>query len=474
MKRKMFSDELKWALGFLKPHFLGVLGIFLLTFGQNYFYAMIPTVSTNFLFELLSPENIELLFRYFFIAVAIVFMKAIFDFFRNYSMEVILSHVIKNIRDMLFSHLMVLDIDYFKHHKTGNIISVGINDIEKINTDFYAGLVYFLSSVMIVIIVLVKLFLLNWLLTLISFGVIPLIFLIIRLLGNIIRNMARKQRERLADLSINMHETITGIEVVKSFAQEKSELEKFKENTTIIRKAHVKLLRIMHIFGPLNEVTLFLFALILIGVGAIFIVRGQWELKKLTEYLILLGIMTAPVANIPKYISNYKVASAAVERVMNILKVQPQITECPDPISKPLQGKIEFKKIWFSYDSSKDVLKGISFVAEKGDVVALVGPSGAGKTTIINLIPRFYDSNKGTILIDDKDIRKYSLKSLRSQIGIVSQNVVLFNTTVLDNIRYAKLDASDEEVEKAAKEAYAYDFITEFPEGFETNVGEKG
>jgi ABC-type multidrug transport system fused ATPase/permease subunit len=474
LKKNIFSDELKWALGFLKPHFWGVLVIFILTFGQNYFYAMIPTVSTNFLFELLKPENIELLYRYFFIAVGIVFLKAIFDFLRNYSMEVILSHVIKKIRDMFFSHLMFLDIDYFKHNKTGNIISIGINDIEKINTDFYQGLVYFLSSIMIVIIVIVKLFLLNWLLTLISFGVIPLIFLIIRILGNTIRKMAKKQRERLADLSINMHETLTGIEVVKSFAQEEGEVEKFEENTTIFRKAHVRLLRTMHIFGPLNEVTLFLFALILIGLGAIFIVRGQWELKPLTEYLILLGIMTAPVANIPKYISNYKVASAAVERVMNILKVQPEVTECPDPVSRTLKGKIEFRKVWFSYDSSQDVLRGISFVAERGDVVALVGPSGAGKTTIINLIPRFYDSKRGTVLIDDTDIREYSLKSLRSQIGIVSQNVVLFNTTILDNIRYANLNASDEEAKKAAREAYAYDFISEFPKGFDTNVGEKG
>jgi subfamily B ATP-binding cassette protein MsbA len=474
LKRKWISDELRWALGFLKTRIWGVLGVFVLAFGQNYFYAMIPTVSTNFLFELLTPEKIEQLYRYFFLAVAIIIARAMFDFFRNYSMEVILSSVIKKIRDMLFSHLMILDIDYFKKNKTGNIITIGINDIEKINTDFYQGLVYFLSSVMIVIIVLVKLFLLNWMLTLISFGVIPLIFLVIRILGTTIRKQAKKHREALAGLSVNLHEVLTGVEVVKAFAQENTESEKFNENTTVFRKIYIKLIRTMNFFGPLNEVTLFLFALIMIGIGAIFIVRGQWELKALTEYLILLGIMTAPVANIPKYISHYKVASASVERVMSILKVEPKITQKQDPISKSLEGRIQFDKVWFAYNPDQDVLKEISFVAEKGEVVALVGPSGGGKTTIINLIPRFYDAGKGAVFIDDIDVREYSLKSLRSQIGIVSQNVSLFNTTILENIRYGKQDADESEVVEAAKKAFAYDFIIEFPEGFGTNVGEKG
>ncbi|MBN2322407.1 MAG: ABC transporter ATP-binding protein [Spirochaetes bacterium] len=474
MRRKMIGDELRWALGFLRPHLPGVIGVFLLTFGQNYFYAMIPTVSTNFLFELLTPDKIEQIYRYFYIAIAIIFARAVFDFLKNYSMEVILSSVIKRIRDILFSHLMTLDIDFFKKHKTGNMISIGINDVEKINMDFYQGLVYFLSSVMIVVIVLIKLFFLNWLLTLLCFGVIPLIWLAIRVLGTIIRRQAKRHREALADLSVNLHEVLTGVDVVKSFAQEKTETSKFQENTTVYRKIYIKLLRTMNFFGPLNEVTLFVFAMGIIGIGAVFIVRGQWELKSLTEYLILLGIMTAPVANIPKYISNYKVASASVERVMSILKEKPSVLEAEKPVSKKLDGKIEFKNVCFAYIPNQDVLQGISFVAEKGEVVALVGPSGAGKSTIVNLIPRFYDVREGEVAIDDISVREYGLESLRSQIGIVSQNVTLFNTTIFDNIRYAKPAASEKEIVEAAKQAYAYDFIAEFEEGLETNVGEKG
>jgi subfamily B ATP-binding cassette protein MsbA len=474
LRRKLISDELRWALGFLRPHLPGVIGVFLLTLGQNYFYAMIPTVSTNFLFELLTPEKIDQIYHYFYLAIAIIFARAVFDFFKNYSMEVILSSVIKRIRDIFFSHLMTLDIDFFKRHKTGNIISIGINDVEKINMDFYQGLVYFLSSVMIVVIVLIKLFFLNWLLTLLCFGVIPLIWLVIRVLGTIIHRQAKRHREVLADLSVNLHEVLTGVDVVKAFAQENTETAKFQENTTVYRKIYIKLLRTMNFFGPLNEVTLFAFAIGIIGIGAVFIVRGQWELKSLTEYLILLGIMTAPVANIPKYISNYKVASASVERVMNILKVKPSVLEVENPVSRKLGGKIEFKNVFFAYNPQQDVLRGISFVADKGEVVALVGPSGAGKSTIANLIPRFYDVREGEVVIDDISVGEYSLESLRSQIGIVSQNVTLFNTTILDNIRYAKPNASEQEVAEAAKRAYAYDFIAEFEEGLETNVGEKG
>ncbi len=474
MKKQWISDELKWALSFLKPRIWGVLLIVVLTFGQNYFYAMIPTVGTNFLFELLSPEKIQQLYRYFFIALAIILLRALFDFFKNYSMYSIISAVSKKIRDMFFSHLMVLDIDFFKENKTGNIISVGVNDVEKMQADFYSGLVHFLSSSMIVIIVLVKLFLLNWKLSVISLGAIPLLYLIIRVLGNVIRSVSKKLRENLAELSINFHETLTGIEVVKAFAQEKKETESFKENTNMYRKTYLKLVRVMNIFGPFNEITLFLFALIIIGLGAIFIVRGTWELKGLTEYLILLGIITAPIVSIPKYISGYKVASASVERIRNILLKEPEIKEAENPISRDIEGKIEFKNVRFSYNRSQDVLKDISFTAEKGEVVALVGPSGGGKTTLVNLIPRFYDCKNGAILIDGVNVRDYSLKSLRSQIGIVSQNVILFNTTILENIRYAKREASEEEVISAAKRAYAYDFIMELPDQFQTNVGERG
>ncbi len=474
MKKKIFSKELRWALSYLKPYIWGLLGVFILTFGQNYSFALLPSVSTKFLFELITPEKIHLLYRYFYIAVALVFSRAFFEFLKNYSMKVITHSAIKRIRDEFFSHLIKLDIDFFTSSKTGNIIAIGINDIEKVRTSFYQGIINFFSQIMMLIIILVKLYLLNWELTLISFGVLPVLYWVVRIIGNKMRAVSRKLRKNLSDLSINLHEILTGIEVVKSFAQEDIEIEKFKKNTKRYKKTFLRLSQLTNLFSPLNDMIIYIYGMVLVGIGSYFIIKGLWNVKGLTEYLMLLGIMAAPVTKIPKFISNFKIVTASIERICNILSIEPKIKEISNPVSKKIEGKIEFRDVWFYYRPEQYVLQGINFTAEKGDVFALVGPSGAGKSTIVNLIPRFYDPVKGTVLIDGIDVKNYSLKSLRYQIGIVSQNVILFNTSVLENIRYAKPNATIDDVIEAAKRAYAYDFIMDLPDKFETNVGEKG
>lgn len=478
MKKKFigfFLDEqLSWALSFLKPYLFGLLGVLVLTFGQNYSMATLPTVSTKFLWELITPEKIHLLYKYFFIAVGLIIARAFFNFLQRYSMRLITLSAIKKVRDSFFSHLLTLDIDYFRKNSTGNIISIGINDIETIRTNLYQGITNFFSNIMMIIILVIKLFNLNWRLTVISFSVMPVLYIVVRIIGNKLKIINRKLRQNLADLSINLHETVTGIEVVKSFAQEDYENETFKKNTKRYKKTFLKLVRLEMIFSPLNDVIIYLYGLMLAGIGAYYIIHGSWSAKGLTEYLMLLGMLASPILKVPNFIANYKTVQASMERVYNVISIKPRVKEVANPVVKRIHGDVEFRNVSFSYESGREVLKNVSFRVSKGERLALVGPSGAGKTTIINLIPRHYDCDRGEVLIDGINVKDYSLKCLRSQIGIVSQNVILFNTTILENIKYANREATQEEVIEASRRAYAYDFIMELPRQFETNVGEKG
>jgi subfamily B ATP-binding cassette protein MsbA len=381
--------------------------------------------------------------------------------------------MVKSMRDSFFSHLISLDISYFRQKRTGDILSIGINDIEKIRTDFYQSLNQFFSYVVMLIVLMVKLFLLNWLLTLISFIVIPALYLVIRTIGNKMRTTNRSVRQILADLSTNLHETLTGVEVVKSFAQEEYEVSNFQNNTTRYRKTYLALMKLTNIFGPLTDVIIYFCGIVLIGLGSYMIIKGAWDARGLTEYLMLLGIATTPITRIPKFIGNIKVATASVERVYDVMTTEPKIKQPEKPVTGKISGRVEFQDVQFSYELNKRVLNGISFKADKGEVIALVGPSGGGKTTIINLIPRFYDCDKGEVLIDDINVKNYDVKSLRTQIGIVSQNTLLFNTSIFENIRYSKRDATEDEIITASKKAYAYEFIMELPNKFETKVGEK-
>jgi len=473
MKIRLLDESTKWVLQFLKKYTWALGGIVVLQFVQNYAFALLPRVSTNFLFELFTPEKIHQIYKYFFFALLIIFLKGSLGYISSYSLSVITENAINNLRVRFFEHLIHMPLNYFKKNKTGNFITMVIDDMSKIRVNLYESIIRIISQVMFAIIIMVKLVKLNYLLTLISLAIIPALYLVLQIIGKKMRKTSQRLQQNVANISSYLNETIGGIDVVKSFAKEDDEAERFRVVSSKYKNTSLRLKVLQNLFKPLNEFIFYFFGFILIGIAGLFIIRGNWTVKELSEYLMLLGILFNPISNIPKTLANFKVVSASVDRVYGVIKEQSIIRESPNPIKKYIKGHILFRDVTFSYDD-EPVLKNINFEVEPGDIVAIVGSSGAGKTTIVNLIPRFYDPQHGKIEIDGIDVKNYSIKSLRRQIGIVSQNIILFNDTIYNNISYAKPEATEEDVIEAAKKAHAYEFIMKLPEKFKTVVGERG
>jgi len=473
MKLRLLDESTKWVLQFIKKYTWALIVIILLQFIQNYSFTLLPRVSTNFLFELFTPEKIHQIYKYFFLALLIIFIKGTLGYISAYSLSVVTENAVNNLRVKFFENLIYMPLNYFKKNRTGNFISMVIDDMSKIRVNLYEGIIRIISQIIFVIIIMVKLILLNYILTLISFAIIPALYLTLQIIGNKMRRTSRKLQQNVANISSNLHEIIGGIDVVKSFAKEDYEAKNFRLVSSKYKNTSLKLKVLQNLFKPLNEFIFYFFGFILIGIAGLFIIRGDWTVKQLSEYLMLLGIMFNPINNIPKTLASFKIVSASVDRVYGVIKEQNTIKEPPNPVIKEINGDISFKNVMFSYDD-EPVLKNITFDVKPGDVVAIVGSSGAGKTTIVNLIPRFYDTQSGKIEIDGIDVKDYSIKNLRMQIGIVSQNISLFNDTIYNNICYAKIEASEHEVIEATKKAHAYEFIMKLPKKFETIVGEKG
>jgi len=473
MKLRLLDESTKWVLQFIKKYTWALIVIILLQFIQNYSFTLLPRVSTNFLFELFTPEKIHQIYKYFFLALLIIFIKGTLGYISAYSLSVVTENAVNNLRVKFFENLIYMPLNYFKKNRTGNFISMVIDDMSKIRVNLYEGIIRIISQIIFVIIIMVKLILLNYILTLISFAIIPALYLTLQIIGNKMRRTSRKLQQNVANISSNLHEIIGGIDVVKSFAKEDYEAKNFRLVSSKYKNTSLKLKVLQNLFKPLNEFIFYFFGFILIGIAGLFIIRGDWTVKQLSEYLMLLGIMFNPINNIPKTLASFKIVSASVDRVYGVIKEQNTIKEPPNPVIKEINGDISFKNVMFSYDD-EPVLKNITFDVKPGDVVAIVGSSGAGKTTIVNLIPRFYDTQSGKIEIDGIDVKDYSIKNLRMQIGIVSQNISLFNDTIYNNICYAKTEASEHEVIEATKKAHAYEFIMKLPKKFETIVGEKG
>lgn len=349
------------------------------------------------------------------------------------------------------------------------------NDVAALQAALVDSLIELVTESSILIGSLVMMFYLDWKLSLVTLIVVPLIGQAMKIFGRKLKKSGSLIQERTAEITSLLQETISGVRVVKSFAREEHEIERFQNQNDLNFKANMKSVQLSSLLTPTVEFLAAVIVTVILWFGGYQVVNGALTAGALIAFLTYAVNLANPVKRISRVYGTINKAMAAAERVFDVLDTQEDLKDKLDAKELPkISGKVKFDHVSFGYKDGVNVLHDLSLIANPGQVIAFVGPSGAGKSTIANLIPRFYDVTEGAITIDDIDIRDVTIKSLREQIGVVPQETMLFSGTIKENIRYGRLDATDEEIIEAAKAANAHNFIMNLADGYDTKIGERG
>jgi ATP-binding cassette subfamily B protein len=403
-------------------------------------------------------------------------VRGIFAFLQAYWAEKNSQAVAYDIRNDLYAKVQELSFSYHDQNQTGQLMIRATDDVEKLRLFIGQGFLQLIGAVILIVGTLIILFSTNAQLALVALPILPIAFVLFIVFGAISGPLFGKVQMRLSMLNTILQENVAGIKVVKAFTREKDEEAKFEVAADNLVSQQLKVSRVFTFLFPIIFMVANLGQAATTYFGGVQIINGTLTLGQWQEFSLYLVYLFLPVAQLGIIITQIGQASASGKRIFEILDAKSDVVDKPGAGSLPaVNGTIEFDKVGFKYaGSTTPVLQNVSFTAEPGQTIALLGATGSGKTSIINLIPRFYDPNEGRILIDGTDIRDVTLDSLRSQIGIVLQETTLFGGTIRDNIAYGKPDATLEEVIDAARSAAAHDFIMSFPQGYETPVGERG
>ena len=382
---------------------------------------------------------------------------------------------VSRLRAELFGHIQRLSMAYFDHHKAGDLMSRVSNDTDAINQALSNGLIEFTTNVLMLGGIMVAMLLLNWQLAIGTVIILPLMLLITGAVTRLSRKAFRTVQRELGNLNSVMEENIAGIRVVKAFARETATFDQFVESNAAYRQAGIRADIITAALGPMFSTMSILTIAATALLGGWLALQGIVQVGVIATFVLYIRTFFRPMRAIAMLYNQLQSALAGAERIFFVLDAPPAVQDSPDAQPLPqIKGAVRFSQVWFEYERGKPVLVDVSLEAEPGQIIALVGPTGAGKTTIVNLLSRFYDVTEGAITIDGKDIRAVKQASIRGQLGIVLQDTFLFATTIMENIRYGRLDSSDEEVIAAAKLANADRFIRHLPQGYQTRVSEQG
>jgi len=409
--------------------------------------------------------------------VAIFILKNIFFYLNTVSIAYAQNKIILDIRVLLFKHLHQLPLSYFERSKSAELQTIMIRDVAALNASLSQSLQKLIVEPVNILIFIVLLFIIDIQLTLIALIMIPISGIVITKLGQSIRRKSKRSSIKIAGISNILQETLSGIRIVKSFAMEKFETIRFISENKKFFTLSFRHAKMSQLSTPINEIIGVTIGVILLWTGGSAVLSGQGlSHDDFMRFILVLFALLQPARKLGNVSAQIQTGLASADRIFNILEVHPAIQDSDQAESiKSFNHSIQFKDVTFKYDSGNGPsLRNVSVTINKGEIVALVGRSGAGKSTFVDLIPRFYDVASGQICLDDRDIRLISLRSLRSILGIVMQDTFLFNDTIANNISYGKPDCSQDELIQATIAANALEFIEKLPDGFETVVGEKG
>ncbi len=434
----------------------------------------LPKFLESILNLLNSLPPLKVLYLLLIVVPIALLIRAIFEFLQSYIMSDVGQKVIRDVKNLVYEKLQTLSLDYFMQKRSGELISRITNDVKLIeNAVSYAltDLVY--QSFEIISFTILTL-LINWKMALISIVVLPLVVIPMVVVGKVLRKLSKRSQEKMADINSLLVETFIGVRIVRAFCAELREISKFKKQNYEYYRLAMKSIKRMLLLGIVTELIGVAMALFIIFYGGRQVIEGQLSFGVFALFMAALLSLIRPFKKLSQVNSIMQQAVAASSRIYEILDISPSVKEKGNAINiSGFRDSIVFDGVWFKY-GDQQILKGINLEVKKGQMLAIVGPSGVGKTTLVDLIPRFYDAEKGKILIDNIDIRQISLKSLRQQIGIVTQETILFNDTIRANIAYGRPDATEEEIEEAAIRAHAHDFIKQLPLGYDTVIGDRG
>lgn len=406
--------------------------------------------------------------------VALFFLKGLFGFLQSYFMSDIGQRVVRDIKSKLFAKFQSLSLEYFTHKRGGELISRVTNDVKIVENAVSYGSTDLIYQTFQVVIFLFLTFFIYFKLALISIILVPLISLPIIKVGRILRKLSKRSQEKMADTNSILYETIIGTRIVKAFNMEEYEINKFNRVNHDYYKIAMKSVKRMLLLSPATEFLGCIAGIFVFIWGGREVIAGKLSFGVFGLFLGALLSLIRPFKKLSQVHSINQQAIAAAARIYEVLDTSSTVVEFPGAIELPgLKDSVAFKDIWFSY-AEHEVIKGINLEVKKGQILAVVGPSGVGKTTLLDLVPRFYDPKKGEILIDGVDIKKFTFKSLRQRIGIVTQDTILFNDTIKANIAYGRYEAPIQDIEQAAMQAHAHDFIKHLPLGYDTVIGDRG